>query len=83
MGADVTYARSETYTCDRCANDVTTHVNGSIWQSMLDEDADPLEGWFDIDISEHGDNDTRDRTLHFCPPCAAVIMDAIDSKVGT
>lgn len=73
------YERTEVYTCDRCGREATHHRKGANWMVATDDDAkDPLEGWFDIGVTEHVDGFGRDEEMYFCPPCAMVILDLID-----
>lgn len=76
----MTYVRHEKYTCDRCGVVAEMTKCGSEWLTLeaKGDGTDPLDGWVDIDVTEYGDSDDRDRTINLCAGCAAVAMDAID-----
>lgn len=75
------YARTEFYSCDSCSTETEQHTKGGRFGWVLEKsDAPhPLDGWFDIDITEHGDGESKDKTITLCPPCAMKALDLLDS----
>ena len=75
------YARTDYYTCDQCSKEVEDHRKGQkgMWLLESSSAVHPLDGWFDIDITEHGDGDSKDRTITLCPPCAMKALDVLEN----